>query len=51
MDSKEARERMRAGRLYYESGSDLGEEQAKCLELLYDFNQTRPSEDEKGRPF
>ena len=47
MDSKEARERMRAGRLYYESGSDLGEEQAKCLELLYDFNQTRPSEDEK----
>ena len=38
MDSKETRERMRTGRLYYESGSDLGEEQAKCLELLYDFN-------------
>lgn len=47
MDSKETRESMRTGRLYYESGSDLGEEQAKCLELLYDFNQTRPSEDEK----
>ena len=47
MDSKEARERMRTGRLYYESGSDLGEEQSKCLELLYDFNQTRPSEDDR----
>lgn len=44
MDVRETRERMQTGRLYYESGSDLGEEQVGWLELLYDYNSTRPSE-------
>ena len=33
--------------LYYPSDDAIMEEQAKCLEKLYDFNQTRPMELEK----
>lgn len=44
MDSKEARERMDSGRLYYPGDEEILKEQAACMELLYDFNQTRPSE-------
>lgn len=47
MDSKEARERMESGRLYYPGDETIMKEQAECLELLYEFNQTRPSEMEK----
>lgn len=47
MDLKEVKERMRSGRLYYPTGEDLLQEQAKYMEILYDFNQTRPCEGEK----
>ena len=42
MDLKEIRERMYGQKLYY-----LMREQMKALELLYDFNKTRPSEQDK----
>ena len=44
MDSKEARERMHSGRLYFPGDEEILKEQSACLELLYDFNQTRPGE-------
>ncbi len=47
MDFQEIQERMHGGRLYYCTDPALQAEQAVCLELLYDFNQTRPSQGEK----
>lgn len=47
MDSKEAFERMESGRLYQSTEPEVLREQAKCLELLYDYNATRPSELER----
>lgn len=44
MDLKEIRERMYGQKLYYCNDEDLMREQMKALELLYDFNKTRPSE-------
>ena len=41
------RERMHCGMLYYPSGDDVMTEQLECLDKLYDFNQTRPSELDK----
>ena len=41
------KERMESGKLYYCNDAELMKEQMECLELLYDFNQTRPSEGEK----
>lgn len=41
------KERMHKGELYYPNDEGIVEEQTKCLERLYDFNQTRPSEMEK----
>lgn len=41
------RERMHSGMLYYPSGDDVMIEQLQCLDKLYDFNQTRPSELDK----
>ncbi len=41
------RERMHSGMLYYPSGDDVMTEQLQCLDKLYDFNQTRPSELDK----
>ena len=35
---------LHSGELYLPTGDDIMEEQFKCLERLYDFNQTRPSE-------
>ena len=37
-------ERMKNGKLYFPTGGEVLEEQFKCLEKLYDFNSTRPSE-------
>ncbi len=42
-----AYEKMRSGMLYSCSDEALSELQMKCLELLYDYNATRPSEGEK----
>ena len=47
MDLKEIRERMYVQKLYYCNDEALMSEQMKALELLYDFNQTRPSEQDK----
>ncbi|HAT4298795.1 TPA: sugar O-acetyltransferase [Clostridium perfringens] len=47
MDLKEIRERMYGQKLYYCNDEDLMREQMKALELLYDFNKTRLSEQDK----
>lgn len=39
--------RMNGGRLYYCTDERLMAEQQRCLERLYEYNQTRPSEPEK----
>lgn len=39
--------KMHTGEIYDPSDSDIMKEQIKCLEMLYDFNMTRPSELEK----
>lgn len=43
----ENKERMFTGDLYLPNDAAITEEQTACLELLYTFNQTRPSEQEK----
>ena len=43
----DTRERMKSGKLYFCTDEEVMKEQTECLELLYDFNQTRPSEVEK----
>lgn len=42
-------ERMKKGLIYDPSEPAILAEQAKCLELLYDYNATRPSEAEKRK--
>lgn len=37
-------DRMHSQKLYFCTDQDLIKEQTRCLEILYDFNQTRPSE-------
>ena len=39
--------KMHTGELYLPGDEEILKEQAKCLEKLYDFNSTRPSEMEK----
>ncbi len=46
MDINEIKRRVHSKELYFESREFL-DEQKECLELLYDFNNTRPSEGEK----
>ena len=41
------RERMKAGKLYTDLGEGLSEERLRGKELVYDFNHTRPSEEQK----
>lgn len=41
------REKMHTGELYLPNDETIAAEQQQCLELLYDFNQTRPSETQK----
>ena len=38
------RERMKNGQLYFCTDEEVAKEQLKCLDRLYDFNRTRPSE-------
>lgn len=38
------RERMHTGELYDTQDASLIADQTKCLEILYDFNATRPSQ-------
>jgi len=46
MDLGEIKKRMHSKRLYYCSDEKLVSEQLKYLDMLYDFNQTRPGEQE-----
>ncbi len=41
------KERMKSGKVYFCTDPELAKEQLRCLDKLYDFNQTRPSEMEK----
>lgn len=47
MEREEILERMHGQKLYYSNDTALMAEQAECLDRLYDFNQTRPSEGER----
>ncbi len=47
MNSAEAKQRMKEGRLYMPGDKEIMAEQFDCMEKLYDFNQTRPHELEK----
>lgn len=41
------RERMQSGELYFCTDEEIAKEQLECLEILYDYNHTRPSESQK----
>lgn len=41
------KDKLHTGELYLPDDDEIMKEQVKCLELLYDFNATRPSEMEK----
>lgn len=41
------KERMDAGMVYFCNTPELMEEQCRCLDKLFEFNQTRPTEQEK----
>lgn len=47
MDTAESKKRMLEGRLYLPMDEGLMKEQLNCLDKLYDFNATRPLEQEK----
>ena len=47
MDLRETKERMHSGQLYFCNDESLLREQIECQDRLYDFNQTRPTEQEK----
>lgn len=42
--SNNVKEKMHTGELYLPNDEEIVAEQERCLEKLYDFNQTRPSE-------
>lgn len=41
------REKMHSGEIYYPGDAEIMKEQTKCLDRLYDYNLTRPTEGEK----
>ena len=43
-DGDSAAKRMEEGRLYFPGDEDILKEQMECMELLYDYNATRPRE-------
>lgn len=47
MSSEESCKRMNEGRLYMPGDEEIMSRQLRCLEKLYDYNATRPSEQEK----
>lgn len=49
MEIQEIKERMNSGKLYYCDNETLANEQLKALEMLYDFNATRPLEQDKRK--
>lgn len=49
MEMKEIERRMHTGKLYTCADEELIATQMRAKEMLYDFNQTRPSDEEKRR--
>lgn len=49
MDMKETEQKMHSGELYHCGDEELIATQMRAKEMLYDFNQTRPFEEEKRR--
>lgn len=49
MSQDGTRKRMEEGRLYFPGDTDILKEQEQYMELLYDYNATRPGEKE-NRP-
>ena len=47
MTTEESQKRMQEGRLYLPEDEEIMAQQLKCLEKLYDYNATRPLEQEK----
>ena len=47
MTTEESKKRMQEGRLYLPEDEEIMHQQMLCLEKLYDYNATRPSESEK----
>ncbi len=47
MNLKETLQRMSDGRVYYCNSEELMQKQLECMENIYDYNATRPSEQEK----
>ena len=47
MTTEESKKRMQEGRLYLPEDEEIMHQQMLCLEKLYDYNATRPSEYEK----
>ena len=47
MTSEESKKRMQEGRLYLPEDEEIMRQQLLCLEKLYDYNATRPNEQEK----
>lgn len=41
------RDRMKNGQIYFCNDEEIVKEQLQCIDILYDFNNTRPSEMEK----
>ncbi len=44
-----AKEKMHTGELYFPNDEKIANEQMKCLDMLYDYNMTRPTEIEKRK--
>ena len=38
------KDKLHTGQIYYPSGDEIMDEQLQCLDRLYDFNRTRPTE-------
>ena len=47
MTTEESKKRMQEGRLYIPEDEEIMRQQLLCLEKLYDYNATRPNEQEK----
>ena len=47
MTTEESKKRMQEGRLYLPEDEEIMAQQLRCLEKLYDYNATRPLEQEK----
>ncbi|WBA80979.1 sugar O-acetyltransferase [Endozoicomonas sp. GU-1] len=47
MSLDEIKSKMHSGKIYFADDQALVDEQAQCLETLYDYNHTRPSESKK----